>query len=361
MSWIRLCAARRTLFVLLASVLLVGVAPANAFAVHHLGYFELDRDAQGDGTAGDDWENIFLKNDAAAASVFVTDEAGRSDDAFTQGSKDVQDLSEWRWASPGIPPKDDLLHAYAAAYESAEGTIVYFGADRIDTSGDAELGFWFLQKATAENADGTFTGEHVVGDVLVLSHFERGGRVDDIQVYKWVGGSEPLELVLDEPGEDSPPECPEMAAGDDVCATVNNADTPSPWPYEAQGPKAPSNVFPAEAFFEGGANVTAILPAGACFSSFVAETRSSSSLVAELKDKVIGALSTCPPPPPPAPTPPPPPGPFVPPAVCASLSLSRETVVVGHRARVRARVVDQNGAPMARVRVRARGAGVRMT
>ncbi|MDQ3859596.1 MAG: Ig-like domain-containing protein, partial [Actinomycetota bacterium] len=57
--------------------------------------------------------------------------------------------------------------------------------------------------------------------------------------------------------------------------------------------------------------------------------------------------------------PPPAPGPFVPPAACGNLSLSREIVVVGHRTTVRARVVDQNGAAMARVRVRARGSGVR--
>lgn len=74
-----------------------------------------------------------------------------------------------------------------------------------------------------------------------------------------------------------------------------------------------------------------------------------------------------PPPPPPGgggaggtpPPPPPPPGPFLPPAVCESLSLSRTTVSINRRTAVRARVVDQNGAPMVGVRVTARGAGIR--
>ena len=49
--------------------------------------------------------------------------------------------------------KDDITNAYAAAYVNTVDTtnddigdlIIYFGLDRFDTNGSAQVGFWFLQ------------------------------------------------------------------------------------------------------------------------------------------------------------------------------------------------------------------------
>ena len=49
-----------------------------------------------------------------------------------------------------MPDKDDLTHAYAAAYNENSDLLLYFGADRISNVGDAFMGFWFFkQKVTA--------------------------------------------------------------------------------------------------------------------------------------------------------------------------------------------------------------------
>ena len=67
-----------------------------------------------------------------------------------------------------------------------------------DNNGDANVGFWFLQDptvgCTAIDPPGTgggstasFTGDHVDGDLLVVSEFTNGGVVNAINVYQWDG------------------------------------------------------------------------------------------------------------------------------------------------------------------------------
>ena len=67
-----------------------------------------------------------------------------------------------------------------------------------------------------------------------------------------------------------------QAVHDDGCGTTNSANTPSPWPFT---PKVPvgTNIFPVGHFFEGGIDLAALDLGGACFSSFLAETRTSNT------------------------------------------------------------------------------------
>lgn len=51
--------------------------------------------------------------------------------------------------------------------------------------------------------------------------------------------------------------------------------------------------FPYETFFEGGINITELVGGPACFSSFMAESRSSSSFTASLKDFVLSDFDVC--------------------------------------------------------------------
>ena len=51
-------------------------------------------------------------------------------------------------------------------------------------------------------------------------------------------------------------------------------------------------VFPPGHFFEGGVNLTRFEIQG-CFTAFLSETRSSSSLNAQLKDFAIGDFDFC--------------------------------------------------------------------
>jgi hypothetical protein len=113
---------------------------------------------------------------------------------FVQGAKDTDDVNEWHSAPGGIPPKDDIVNAYAAAYQVNGHLILTFGADRFANNGAAQLGFWFFQgqvSPPAPNTTGLFSGAHQVGDILALVNFTLGGGVPEIPVYRWIGGKIP--------------------------------------------------------------------------------------------------------------------------------------------------------------------------
>src|SRR5215210_431745 len=267
--------------------------PGGALAVHTEGLFELDRDAVDNPlVAGDDWSNVYLGLGGFFSSTYVPQSVegqGVDQTFFTGGgSKDVNDIDAWAWTTlDQTPDKDQIQNSYAAAYTKNGETYAYFGMDRFATSGTADIGFWFFQSPISLDPDGTFSGTHTVGDLLVLSEFTNGGTVNTITVYRWIGGAEPLELVV------SGVDCSTTAAGDDVCAVVNNGPIVSPWPYTSKD-GAP-NIIPADAFFEGGINLSVLFGTEdvPCFSSFLAETRSSSSLDARLKDFAFGSINTC--------------------------------------------------------------------
>src|SRR5215475_3309673 len=113
--------------------------------------FELDGNAVNDAAAGDDWGNIVPTNNGKAlATSFVTDAVNTGADDIFQGggSKDTMGIQKGPWLSTASKPqaKDDITHAYAAAYTLTNGdTAIYFGMDRYDNSGDATAGFWFFQ------------------------------------------------------------------------------------------------------------------------------------------------------------------------------------------------------------------------
>jgi len=211
----------------------------------------------------------------------------------TGGSKDNNDVSQWRHKSGSVPDKDNILQAVAAALALPNGdTAVYFAASRSANNGDADIGLWFFQENVAPQPDGTFgPTNHIDGDLLLLVNFEGGGLVPTIQAYKWQNGGPVLagNLTTGECGVGP------NAGNFDACATTNAAASNAPvsWGYV---PKSGTpGVFPPQSFFEGGINLNKIFGAGnvPCFSSFLAETRSSSSITATLKDFAEGSFSLC--------------------------------------------------------------------
>ncbi len=82
-----------------------------------------------------------------------------------------------------------------------------------------------------------------------------------------------------------------LAGNDPACATVNQAGTPAPWSYTPKS--GPAGTFPTSAFFEGGINLTRLVPDIGCVSSFMAETRSSTPFDSRLKDLKFGNFNTC--------------------------------------------------------------------
>jgi len=122
------------------------------------------------GATTDDWDVIATPPNHALASSFVGSSVeainSTGDTIFTGGgAKDILGISSgaWAWKNGKPQGKDDIEHAFAAAYtlpnvvngtsgipcgganQPACDTAVYFGMTRFDNSGNSTGGFWVFQ------------------------------------------------------------------------------------------------------------------------------------------------------------------------------------------------------------------------
>lgn len=273
-------------------------APILAFAPSALSVqpFELDGNAVATSEVeGTDWDVVNAPGDSGlteAETNLIADRPEPRQAIFTGGgSKDEIDINQWKWRNGSPPAKDDLTNAYAAAVRDEDGHFVLvFGMDRFDTSGDAQLGFWFFQDDVAPvgaGSSGDWDGLHRIGDILVLVNFSNGGTVPTIAVFRWDGTTAvPLssaDAALCTDGW--------IPDGEDHCGITNPDGVAAPWTYINKDVGA-TNQFPSGAFFEGAIDLTE-LGATACFTSFLAESRSSTSITAVLKDFAGGGFPVC--------------------------------------------------------------------
>jgi hypothetical protein len=320
-------------------ILSTSLLSISAMAVDDIGRFEMDANAAEGGPYGtsEDWATLFADGSENGGTPIVF--SGILHDhgplsIFEGGRKDILDLDTWRWKSGSVPDKDDISHAYAAAYrcettvegECEEGDIVaYYGADRYSNTGDAYLGFWFFKDNVTLNSDGTFSGSHVSrgpgtgGDILVLVNFPQGAYASpEIRAVEWDTSCAKAEKDVVE-GECVAKNLRLLYEGvvchevpDDLACAMTNTETlipndangmlpgtiESPWDYQAKTPD-PGCAFPYcmpyESFFEGGINLSAFMAESGdtCFASFMVESRSSSSFTATLKDFVLGNFPLC--------------------------------------------------------------------
>lgn len=283
------------------------VYPLTSFAVHDEDLFELDGNAAEDAVVGDDWETV---NGGGGGTSLITSTGVLADPGlqtfFTTGkSKDTEDVSQWKWKDDtggGPNDKADITNAYAAAYKNAAGDlIVYFGADRFTEEGTAAIGAWFFQDGNVglDMSGGqtkSFTGQHIVNDLLVLAEFVSGGTVGEFRVLRWVGtggdeGGGTLQTLISISGA----KCGDTA-GDQACAISNSTPVPVFWSYTPKG-GSPGDPVPVNAFFEGGVNVTQLLQSiggpTPCFTKFMLESRTSQQVNSTLKDFVLGDFNVC--------------------------------------------------------------------
>ena len=275
--------------------------------------FELDGDIQ-DPAAGvpEDWNTVNCGGSTVAQDTeFVSD--GLALSIFTQGgSKDGSDVSDWRHKDGSVPDKDELLNAYAAKYTGSPNgdDIIVFGTDRFSSNGDAFIGVWFFQQQIYAGPDGRFyvgdpldpdpsdpIATHTDGDILVLLNFTGGGTTfGSSQVFEWVGGGKACVGTPVKGGT----LCDISGTSTNLPVGISNSldqDIPDSCAWNASyTPKTgTAGVIPPAQFFEGGINLDAFSDlADSCFSSFLVETRSSSSVTAQLKDFVLGQLDSCP-------------------------------------------------------------------
>jgi hypothetical protein len=309
---------RYQLGAIVSIVAVLGLVVAQpAFAVHDL-QMQLDGDVSastptnvGGHTQTVDWDSIFdsagakkdpqpadftaatFKNDFNnSGTTFLTNDQT----TFATGSKDTLPITPgWQCNfDANVNSKIDIMNGYAAAYTdpATDHDILYFALERNINTGDANVGFWFLQDEVGCSSTGgsePFTGDHSDGDLLIVSAFTKGGTVSTIDVYRWNGGATgSLGTTAVAHGAD----CKTTAGGDTACATVNSGTISTPW-LTANKQDGVGHSLRISEFFEGGLDLTAANLAGKCFNTFMADTRSSQSLTATLFDYSLGVLGEC--------------------------------------------------------------------
>ncbi len=309
--------------IFLLTTLLVGFV----FAVHKEGVFELDGNIVSESDVlkpGVDWDQICsstftrLALPSGAISSFCTKDGfilnggidGNVADptTFTTGSKDTLDITPGWQCTPTNNPtdKDDLIRGGGAIFVDKNGhLLMYLFINRLANNGAGEIAFWILQDRTVgcpqTGGTASFTGHHVNGDLLIISEFTVGGTITALNVFKWFGGAifdndtstsktDPILKGVD--CDLVPPATPH----DPVCAKVNNATITSPWPTQSKTGgicSSPPCSIPTSEFYEMGIDLTEAVPGATCFATVVADTRTSPSLTATLKDYLVGQLPTC--------------------------------------------------------------------
>ena len=230
-------------------------------------------------------------NADAVACDWIHDEPNQT--VFTTGgSKDDQDIPNWRYTNSSVPDSDDITDGYAIKYQKGAQQFLYFGADRVAVNGSKDMGFWFFKKEVSPDPESDqFIGEHTVGDILLLGTFTNGGASTTIRVFKWVGpGNGDTNGVLDSSGGTFGDCVP--GGQTDGCNTVNNGTIKSPWAYQSKISNTPADTIFAGGAMEGGIDLTSLGLTG-CFSTFMAETRASPTVDATLKDFLIGKFESC--------------------------------------------------------------------
>jgi hypothetical protein len=314
--------------VLLATVGLVVGGAGTASAVHDEA-FELDGNIDDANPAGGpevDWDddivtvgaNGFSAPQTSLPAGFSAATAGPDftttvrrgvevavtgdDSTFTTNSKDILDISaQWRCVhANNVTDKGDLVNTYATAYTNAANELIlYFGAEKNDASGTNNLGVWFLQDPTVDCSDtqggsGTaFTGDHVIGDVLVVSEFTGGGSTATITAYVWDPTNPAAVNNLVNLGTSG--RCDQidsLGLDDRLCAITNTGSQVNP-PWKTWDKDTGSlDVIDTQQFYEGAINVTAF-GLNPCISTLLTNTRSSVSTTATLYDFARVPFNVC--------------------------------------------------------------------
>jgi len=274
----------------------------------------------GNGTQETDWEDLFDANgdETGLPAGFTATGFNRDfrvnpgcvltgtgtfctadQSTFATGSKDTLPITPgWQCNfDNNVNSKIDIMNSYAASYDTGTEEILYFAMERNTNTGTANVGFWFLQDddvgCNSTGGSAAFTGDHVDGDLLVVSEFTNGGVINTILVYEWEGGADGALNPNPVAGGEGPGvDCTTVTGLDSVCGEVNTATVTTPW-KTANKQDGVSNSLRISEFFEAGLNLTEEGLGGRCFNTFIATTRSSTSLTATIFDFSRGVLGQC--------------------------------------------------------------------
>src|SRR5947209_11618445 len=293
----------------------------RAFAVtdvRNAGVFELDGNIVKDSTTPlpTDWGALF----DASGNTQTLPSGGLDAHWVNDGPHSVTDLSTFSTGSKNtldtanngcqctpsnnITPKDDILHSYSFAIVAPSGTpragdlLVYGGFERFANNGAGDLGLWLLQDPTVacSRTKGavSFTGAHVVGDILVVGEFSTGGSVTTLNMFEWVGITKATPLGVMNITSTGGADCTSAPDNANNFARSNTGPI-STLPWSTQDKTSGPNTLATAEFFEVGIDLTGLFGSNApCINRFIFDTRTSPSLTATLVDYAEGALETCP-------------------------------------------------------------------
>src|SRR5262249_3913543 len=203
-----------------------------------------------------------------------------NDNMFTGGgSKDTSGITQWQWKTQQPQDKDDIAAAFrvTAAHGVSRDTPAVAGMDRYSAGANSTVGFWFFQNKISVNANGTFSGTHTDGDVLLVVDFSVSGTSTNVGAYRWTGTDASGTLVRVTPPAGS------------TYLFVNTGPMPVTWTFiDKSGFTLPQ----AGEFLKVGLDLTAVFGANVPhFVSFLTETRSSTSTAATLSDFALGGVN----------------------------------------------------------------------
>jgi uncharacterized repeat protein (TIGR01451 family) len=301
--------------------LLVDCLEERTLLSSYSSFFQLDGDTSSSYPAaatGHDWSQVFsdFKKTTTNASgtgainfyndpvpVTVPGVPAQTEDAFSGGnSKDTNDINQWTYDNSTPQNKANLENASAASYidpANNNHTYLYVGADRYDNSGSTIIGVWFLQNPVAQsngqfyvaNPDGSPSGTletHKNGDVLLVANFGGGGAVS-ITSFTWNNGLPTTGTTLDSTKG--------LAVVNSTALDGASGHAPAvPWPYRSSASGTAANFVQSGEFFEAGVDLNNLFGSSGPFnfSSFIVETRASTSAKSTLSDFIVGHVSTAP-------------------------------------------------------------------
>ena len=122
---------------------------------------------------------------AGATPGFVHDPSNSksTDTIFTGGqSKDTSGIGQWKWKQFTPQDKDDIADAFGAVYcrpQHRPHSSSSPASTASPATAMATVGFWFFQQPVSLKSDGTFSGIHTDGDILLVVDFSVGGSAPD--------------------------------------------------------------------------------------------------------------------------------------------------------------------------------------
>jgi hypothetical protein len=190
----------------------------------------------------------------------------------------------------------------------AGDVLLYFALERGTVSGTSNAGFWLFKQPTAcsippGSNTGSFvnpnTGQpvgHSDGDILLFASFAGGGTTASVSEFLWSAACTATGQAGCISTSPTGGLTTANATGVDCAVSTTNLCGAFNGTSSITTPWAPGSVG-TNGFFEVGMDLTKLIPANelasTCFSSFLADTRASPSVTADLHDFISGNFSLC--------------------------------------------------------------------